>query len=43
MELIERRVVDGSIRRLIGKWINVGVIEDGRLLVTKTRGPDRGR
>ena len=35
-ELIERRVRDGSILRLIGKWINVGVIEDGRLLVTET-------
>lgn len=36
MELIERRVRDGSILRLIGKWINVGVLEDGRLLVTQT-------
>ncbi len=36
MELIERRVRDGSILRLIGKWLNVGVLEDGRLLVTQT-------
>lgn len=36
MEMIERRVVDRSMLRLIGKWINVGVIEEGRLLVTKT-------
>jgi group II intron reverse transcriptase/maturase len=36
MELIERRVRDGSILRLIGKWMNVGVLEDGRLLVTQT-------
>jgi group II intron reverse transcriptase/maturase len=36
MEMIERRVRDGSILRLIRKWINVGVIEDGRLLVTET-------
>ncbi|NWG12582.1 MAG: hypothetical protein HXY20_03510, partial [Acidobacteria bacterium] len=36
MELIQHRVVDGSILQLIGKWINVGVIEDGRLLVTET-------
>ena len=36
MEMIGRRVADGSILRLIGKWINVGVIEDGRLLVTET-------
>jgi len=36
MEWIERRVRDGSILRLIGKWINVGVLEDGRLLITQT-------
>jgi group II intron reverse transcriptase/maturase len=36
VEMIEKRVTDGSILRLIGKWINVGVIEDGRLLVSET-------
>jgi retron-type reverse transcriptase len=36
IEMIEERVSDGRILRLIGKWINVGVIEDNRLLVTKT-------
>ena len=36
MEQIEKRVSDGTILRLIGKWINVGVIEDGRLLVSET-------
>jgi RNA-directed DNA polymerase len=36
IEMIEKRVSDGGILRLIGKWINVGVIEDGRLLVTET-------
>ena len=35
-ELIEKRVRDGGILRLIGKWINAGVLEDGRLLVTQT-------
>lgn len=35
VEMIERRVSDGSILRLIGKWINVGVIEEGRLLKTE--------
>ena len=35
-EMIERRIRDGSIHRLIGKWLNVGVIDEGRLLVTKT-------
>jgi|SRR5581483_1308708 len=36
MEMIEKRVCDGAILRLIGKWINVGVIEDGRLLTSAT-------
>lgn len=36
MELIGKRIGDGSILRLIGKWIHVGVIEEGRLLVNKT-------
>lgn len=36
MEMVERRVQDGSILRLIQKWINVGVIDDGRLLITET-------
>jgi group II intron reverse transcriptase/maturase len=36
MEMIEKRVSDGGILRLIGKWINVGVVDDGRLLVTET-------
>ncbi len=35
-EMIKKRVRDGRILRLIGKWMNVGVIEDGRLLVTET-------
>jgi RNA-directed DNA polymerase len=35
VEMIERRVSDGSILRLIGKWINVGVIEERRLLETE--------
>ena len=36
MEMIEKRVSDGSILRLIRKWINAGVIDEGRLLVTET-------
>ena len=36
MEMIERRIRDGSILRLIGKWIRIGVITEGRLLHTKT-------
>lgn len=36
MEMIERRISDRSILRLIGKWIHVGVIDDGRLLRSET-------
>lgn len=36
MELIEKRVRDGSLLRLIRKWIHVGVIDEGRLLVSET-------
>lgn len=35
VELIEQRVSDSSILRLIGKWINIGVVEEGRLLQTE--------
>jgi RNA-directed DNA polymerase len=36
MEMIERRISDRSILRLIGKWIHVGVIDDGRMLSSET-------
>src|SRR5712692_3838889 len=36
VEMIEKRVNDGSVLRLIQKWIKVGVIEDGKLLVSET-------
>jgi RNA-directed DNA polymerase len=36
MEMIGRRISDASILRLIRKWINTGVIDDGRLLVSET-------
>jgi RNA-directed DNA polymerase len=36
MEMIGKRVRDRSVLRLIRKWIQVGVIEDGRLLVSET-------
>src|SRR6266566_4926135 len=36
MEMIEKRVNDGSVLRLIWKWIKVGVIEEGRLLTSET-------
>jgi group II intron reverse transcriptase/maturase len=36
MAMIERRISDASILQLIRKWINVGVIDEGRLLVSDT-------
>lgn len=36
MEMIGKRITDASILRLIQKWINIGVIDDGRLLLTET-------
>ena len=36
VEMIEKRVSDGSVLRLIRKWIQVGVIDDGKLLVSET-------
>jgi RNA-directed DNA polymerase len=34
--MIEKRISDDSVLRLIRKWIQVGVIEEGRLLVSET-------
>jgi group II intron reverse transcriptase/maturase len=36
IEMVEKRMSDGSVLRLIQKWIKVGVIEDGKLLVSET-------
>jgi hypothetical protein len=36
MEMIEKRISDGSVLQFIQKWIQVGVIDDGRLLVSET-------
>jgi group II intron reverse transcriptase/maturase len=41
MEFIRARVKDEAICRLIGKWLHVGVIENGELLAT-TRGTPQG-
>lgn len=35
MEILQNRIVDKDILRLIGKWLHVGVIDDGRLLRTE--------
>lgn len=36
MIILRKRVDDRSLLRLIGKWLHVGAIEEGRLLITKT-------
>src|SRR5437879_11169521 len=36
-ELLKQRVHDGVLLRLIGKWLNAGVLEDGNLTF-----PDKG-
>jgi len=35
MEMVERRVSDSSILGLIGKWINIGVVDEGQLLTSE--------
>src|SRR4030042_1862773 len=41
-EILERRVRDGVIRRLIGKWLNAGVMESGSLVRSETGTPQGG-
>jgi len=41
-EFIERRVEDRSIIRLIGKWLNAGVLEDGMLTYPEHGTPQGG-
>lgn len=36
IEMVEKRISDDSVLRLIRKWIQVGVIEEGRLLMSET-------
>lgn len=36
MEMIEKRISDASILRLLRKWINIGVVDEGRLLMSET-------
>ena len=41
-EFVSRRVRDGVLRRLIGKWLNAGVMEDGNLSFPETGTPQGG-
>jgi group II intron reverse transcriptase/maturase len=41
-EFVELRVTDGSIHRLIGKWLNAGVMEDNQFHSSETGTPQGG-
>jgi group II intron reverse transcriptase/maturase len=41
-ELLQRRVRDGVVLRLIGKWLNAGVLENGTLRHPKSGTPQGG-
>ncbi len=41
-ELLQRRVRDGVLLRLIGKWLNAGVLEEGVYSVPETGTPQGG-
>lgn len=41
-EFIQKRVNDGGINRLIGKWLNAGVVEDGQRSRSKKGTPQGG-
>jgi group II intron reverse transcriptase/maturase len=36
MEMVEQRIGDASILRLLRKWIHIGVVDEGRLLESET-------
>jgi group II intron reverse transcriptase/maturase len=41
-ELLRKRVNDGVVMRLIGKWLNAGVLEEGRLYRSEAGTPQGG-
>jgi len=41
-EVLQRRVRDGVLTRLIGKWLNAGVMEEGRVYRSDTGTPQGG-
>jgi RNA-directed DNA polymerase len=40
--ILRQRVGDGVVLRLISKWLHAGVLEDGRVLYSKTGSPQGG-
>ena len=41
-EFVSRRVRDGVLGRLIGKWLNAGVMEEGELSFSESGSPQNG-
>jgi group II intron reverse transcriptase/maturase len=41
-EILRKRVLDGVLLRLIGKWLNAGVLEDGSLTYPESGSPQGG-
>ena len=41
-ETLRRRVLDGVLLRLIGKWLNAGVLEDGSITYPESGSPQGG-
>jgi group II intron reverse transcriptase/maturase len=41
-EILRRRVLDGVLLRLIGKWLNAGVLEDGSITYPESGSPQGG-
>jgi group II intron reverse transcriptase/maturase len=41
-EFLDKRVVDGVLRRVIDKWLKAGVLEDGKLSFPETGTPQGG-
>lgn len=41
-QILQQRVRDGVVLRLIGKWLNAGVLEDGALLTPESGTPQGG-
>lgn len=41
-QILSQRVTDGVVRRLVGKWLNAGVMEDGRIQRSSSGTPQGG-
>ena len=41
-ELLQRRVMDGSIKRLVGKWLNAGIMDGNSLIFPQAGTPQGG-